>query len=140
YAAPRLYFGQFKRFYIEVGPYLEWNILNLSSFNGSRVEYFEVTRDLGKPVLVELNDPSESAVQYKAEIKQTDFGGAISFGTFLALPGQHMIQLELRYSRGALSISEFKGMRQNRFIFLLSYSLPHYKSHSIDLYLPYLNS
>lgn len=140
YAAPRIYFGQFRRFYIEVGPYLEWNVLNFSSFKGSKTEYFEVTHDLGKPVLVELSDPSESQLHYKADIKQTDFGGAISFGTFLALPGQHMIQLELRYSRGAFLFSEFKGMRQNRFFFILSYSLPHFKSHSIDLYLPYLNS
>ncbi len=140
YAAPRLFFGQFKRFYLEIGPYLEWNILNLSSFNGSRVEYFEVTHDLGKPVLIELADPSESKLTHKAEIKQTDFGGAITIGTFLALPGQHMIQLELRYSRGAFLFTEFKGMRQNRFFFIVSYSLPHFKSHSIDLYLPYLIS
>lgn len=140
YAAPRLYFGQFKRFYVELGPYLEWNILNLSSFKGSKVEYFEVVHDLGRPVLVELSNPTESKLDHKADIKKTDFGGAISVGTFLALPGQHMIQLELRYSRGAFLFSEFKGMRQNRFFFILSYSLPHFKSHSIDLYLPYLNS
>lgn len=140
YAAPRLYFGQFNRFYFEIGPYLEWNVLNLSSFNGSKTEFFEVSHEQGKPVLVELADPTESPVNHKAEIKQTDFGGAISVGTFLALPGQHMLQLELRYSRGAFLFSEFKGMRQNRFFVIFSYSLPHFKSHSINLYLPYLSA
>ncbi len=133
----RRQFGMFNRFYLQAGPYLDFNLINLSTFNGRHVTYFEETMVNGMPVLAPLHEPHTTDQLEKHRTNRLDAGGALSAGTLLALPGNHCLQLELRYSRGVFRIGDITGVRQNRWTLLLSYLIPERPAKGYHRYQPY---
>lgn len=133
----RRQFGMFNRFYVQAGPYLDFNLINLSTFNGQHVTYFEETMINGRPVLAPLHEPHTTDQLERHRTNRLDAGGALSAGTLLALPGNHCLQLELRYSRGVFRLGDITGVRQNRWTLLLSYLIPERPAQGYHRYQPY---
>lgn len=138
FTAPRLQFGTFNRFYASAGPYVDYNLWNLSSFNGTKISYYEKQNIQGDISYRKLDQPESVSTQEKSNIRQFDFGGMICLGTLLALPGNNLIQLEIRYSRGAFRISDTPGVRQNRFLLVMGYSITGYQAENYQKYMPFL--
>lgn len=138
FTAPRLQFGTFNRFYTSVGPYVDYNLWNLSSFDGTKVSYYEKQNIQGNISYRKLDHPKSVSTQEKYNIRQFDFGGMICLGTLLALPGNDLIQLEIRYSRGAFRISDTPGVRQNRFLVVMGYAITGYQAENYQKYMPFL--
>jgi len=138
FSAPRWQFGTFNRFYTSVGPYLDYNLWNLSSFDGTKVSYFEKQEIQGDISYRRLDQPESIDTREKSNIRQFDFGGMVCMGTLLALPGNDLIQLEIRYSRGAFRISDTPGVRQNRFLVVLGYTFTGPQPDSYQKYMPFL--
>ena len=140
--APRFQFGQFNRFYISIGPYFDQNLWNFSSF-----QYSETFFANPEPILVDgelifdsLEEPVVEINDDPAAIKPFDFGGQIMVGTILSLPGKNSLALELRYARGAFRLAETHGVRQNRFVLFVGYSINTYsRNTSYQKYIPFLD-
>jgi hypothetical protein len=121
----RWHFGLFFRNYIQIGPYFEMNLHNRSQFNGLETEFFEVLYPDGELVLNRLSVPRQYDFEERIAMRMMDFGGILSIGTLLALPGKDVLQVELRYSRGAWNLTSYEGIRQNRLIIALAYNWCH---------------
>lgn len=126
--ACRWYFGLFFRNYIQLGPYLEMNLHNRSQINGHETEFFEVNFPDGELVLNRLPTPRHYDFEERIGMRMLDFGGILSIGTQLALPGKDVLQVEVRYSRGAWNLTSYRGIRQNRLILALAYTWYHKSS------------
>lgn len=137
FVAPRYQFGRFNRYFLAMGPYIDQNIWNFSTNEGYKVSYFDQVEFHGAKQLVALDHPREVALSQSSAINPIDFGGMLSLGTFLALPGKNMLQVEFRYSRGAFRISDIPGVRQNRFFMVLSYAITKPIGDSYLKYMPY---
>lgn len=138
FTAPRWQFGTFNRFYTTAGPYLDYNLWNLSSYAGTKVSYYEKQNIQGDISYRRLDQPESVSTREKSNIRQFDFGGMICLGTLLALPGNDLIQLEIRYSRGAFRISDTPGVRQNRFLVVMGYALTGHQPEGYQKYMPFL--
>lgn len=126
--ACRWHFGLFFRSYLQLGPYFEVNLHNRSQINGHETEFFEVNYPDGELVLNRLPMPRQYDFEERIAMRTLDIGGIVSIGTLLALPGKDVVQLELRYSRGAWNLTSFQGIRQNRLILSLAYTWYHRSS------------
>jgi hypothetical protein len=124
----RWHFGLFLRNYLQLGPYFEVNLHNRSQINGLETEFFEMQYPDGELVLNRLSVPRHYDFEERISMRILDFGGILSVGTQLALPGKDVLQVELRYSRGAWNITSYQGIRQNRLILTLAYTWYHTSS------------
>jgi hypothetical protein len=133
----RLQFGTFKRFYSIAGPYLDQNLLNFSSIQFDQTNYFSSSLVGEEVVLERLESPTTISVNERTTIQTRDFGAILGLGTLLALPGNNLIQLEFKYSRGAFRLSENAGMRQNRFIIWMAYTMVYPVKTGYQKYMPF---
>ena len=133
----RFQFGTFKRFYTIAGPYLDQNLLNFSSIQFDQTNYFSSTK-VGEEVILErLESPTVVSINERSSIQTRDFGAVFGLGTLLALPGNNIVQLELKYSRGAFRLSENASMRQNRFIIWMAYTIAYPVRTGYQKYMPF---
>lgn len=122
--APRIYFGSFKRIFIQAGMYFELNLLNFSKFSGDQIRYYDIIEEGGSnSILAQLPSPTKTSFVESKRVKPYDFGGIVGSGFMISLPGKDAIQVEIRYTRGAFNLSEIPGIRQNRIQMVLSYNI-----------------
>jgi len=133
-AAPRLFFGMFRRAYVQAGPYWEANLANFSRYRGNVTQFYSKEINNNNVEYALLSSPLSFDQTERIKLRNWDFGAMVSIGTQLSLPGKDIIEVELRYARGSFSISEYENLRQNRVMIILSYAIVNLGYHKSEKY------